>query len=305
MSEFVSTVWQETQLCDVALATVAVSLRSMELMWSPLQGVANSVLEQISLRLVDKFLCCRCFGVFVSILYTVGMRENRLQTTLKVRLLDELEHSTKLIAAASDAKTLKHPEMYERWSVDPLRGFNLPRSANAYTIPGSNEMFKIVQGEEEAANMRIMDMVFAACVNLDVLVLRAVVTKGEGRQAQDIQWLPFQGGEIVYSSRFCLTVLSTGERTSGATSEVSTFTEEILETLTGYHYGFGHWAWLLWMAISRDLWPPIIVGAEISGIVSCAARTNKSAKVVENTILSLRRGKCFSSVQAVSADGSI
>lgn len=67
-------------------------------------------------------------------------------------------------------------------------GFNLPRSANAYTIPGSNEMFKIVQGEEEAANMRIMDMVFAACVNLDVLVLRAVVAKGEGRQAQDIQW---------------------------------------------------------------------------------------------------------------------
>ncbi len=66
-------------------------------------------------------------------------------------------------------------------------GFNLPRSANAYTIPSGNEMFKIVQGEEEAANMRIMDMVFAACVNLDVLVLRAVVTKGEGRQAQNIQ----------------------------------------------------------------------------------------------------------------------
>ncbi len=67
-------------------------------------------------------------------------------------------------------------------------GFNLSRCTNAYTIPDGDEILKIVQGEEETANMRIADMVFAACVNLDVLVLRAVVTKGQGWQVQDIQW---------------------------------------------------------------------------------------------------------------------
>ncbi|SJL03454.1 uncharacterized protein ARMOST_06809 [Armillaria ostoyae] len=68
-------------------------------------------------------------------------------------------------------------------------GFNPPRCPNAYTIPGGREMIKIVQEEEETANKRIADMVFG---NLDDPVLsdssKAIFTKGQGRQAQDIQW---------------------------------------------------------------------------------------------------------------------
>ncbi|KAK0479799.1 hypothetical protein EDD18DRAFT_1364057 [Armillaria luteobubalina] len=75
-------------------------------------------------------------------------------------------------------------------------GFDPPWSGNVYAGPGGVELLRRVQVEMEAANRCVADMVFGACINLDVMTLgdtaRAVVIRGDGGQIQDIRWCKTQ-----------------------------------------------------------------------------------------------------------------
>ncbi|KAK0444169.1 hypothetical protein EV421DRAFT_496555 [Armillaria borealis] len=99
-----------------------------------------------------------------------------------------------LIPILSQFKKLKTLGLVDASSLDV--GFNPPWCGNAYMGPGGAELLLRVQEEMEAANKRVADMVFGACVNLDVMVLggraKAVVTRGRGGHIQDMLWCESQ-----------------------------------------------------------------------------------------------------------------
>ncbi|KAK0472184.1 hypothetical protein IW261DRAFT_820390 [Armillaria novae-zelandiae] len=114
---------------------------------------------------------------------TLTLHGGRVRDSLKV-----------LLPILSQFKNLKTLGLVNASSLGV--GFDPPWGGSAYVGPREAERLGRVQEEMKATNRRVADMVFGACIDLDVMTLgdtaKAVVTRGDGGKIQDIRWCETQ-----------------------------------------------------------------------------------------------------------------